>query len=68
MIVMITYALLCQAAKGEDVLDIEVDKVAREVMTDNLLKAASERLSNRMESAKKGIFNLRQNWGLMKVK
>ncbi len=67
MIVMITFAILCQAANGEDVLDIEADKVARDV-TDNLLKAASERVSNRMENAKKGNFNIRQKWGLMKVK
>ncbi len=62
---MITYAILCQAANGEDVLDIEADKVARDVMTDDLLKAASDRLSNRMESAKKGILCLRKKWGLI---
>ncbi len=57
MIFMVTYAILCHAANGEDVLDIEAEKVARDV-TDDLLKTAyEERLSNRMENAKKGILN-----------
>ncbi len=65
---MITYAILGQAANGENVLDIEADKVARDV-TDDLFKTASERLSNRKESAKKGrYFKFKAKVALMKVK